>query len=68
MTTPYTKYSAGTRSLGQISCHILEGAGIGLKFLTFAHGGADAPLWVTLISKPPGNHTLGQDILFVATP
>lgn len=52
----------------QTSSHIFEGSEIGLNSLTFGDGEGDSSLQVFLISKLPSNHTLGQDILFAATP
>ena len=67
MTTPYTRYPVGGHALCQTSCRKNGGAGISLNSLTFGQGGVNPPLWAFLISKTPGNHTLGQDILFVVT-
>ena len=39
-----------------------------MNSLTFGQGGADPPLQAILISKTPSNHTVAQDILFVASP
>ena len=39
-----------------------------MNSLAFRQGGANLPPRVILMTKIPSNHTLGQDILFVATP
>ena len=46
-----------------------EGAEVCLNSLTFGQGGVDqVHLYLPLTSKTPSTHTLGQDVLFVATP